>query len=161
MLKTPLFSSVMAIFFLASCSAVGPASEVNEVEKLVIQDPDQRIIIALTPEQRLHVLEEMNQFLLSSQEIIEGIASNDTELIQSAVADGLGRGPGQGGGLMNGALPPEFRQMGRAMKVELKKIDTLSQAGADHAEMLDQLSSTLMYCQSCHGSYQIRLNGSH
>ena len=158
MLKTPLFSCVMAIFFLASCSAVGPASEVNEVEKLVKQDPDQRIIIALTPEQRLHVLEEMNQFLLSSQEIIEGIASNDTELIQSAVADGLGRGPGQGGGLMNGALPSEFRQMGRAMKVELKKIDTLSQAGADHAQMLDQLSSTLMYCQSCHGSYQIRLN---
>jgi len=100
----------------------------------------------------------MNQFLLSTQEIVEGLASNDAELIQSAVADSLGRGQAQGQGLMKGALPPEFRQMGSAMKVELKKIDTLSKAGAEDAEILDQLSSTLMYCSSCHGSYQIRLD---
>ena len=120
------------------------------------KDPDERVIIALTPDQRLHVLSEMNQFLLSTQEIIEGLSVNDQDLVQSAVSDGLGRGPGQGQGLMRGALPPEFRQMGAAMKSELKKIGTLSSAGADTAAQLEQLSATLMYCQSCHASYQIR-----
>ena len=129
----------------------------SNVEKQISADPDQRTVISLTPEQRMHVLEEMNQFLLSTQEIVEGVASSDPDLIESAVADGLGRGQGQGNGLMKDALPSEFRQMGSAMKAELRKIDTLSKAGADNTEILDQLSSTLMYCSSCHGSYQIRL----
>lgn len=143
-----------------SCSQQGYAPKDSHTENGSLEtasiNPDTRIIISLTAEQRLHVLDEMNQFLLSTQEIVEGLSSNDPELVQSAVADGLGRGQGQG--LMKGALPPEFRQMGSAMKVELKKIDSLSKAGADNAEILDQLSSTLMYCSACHGSYQIRLN---
>ncbi len=159
MLKLPIFSLLVPAIFLVSCSASTQSADVAEAEKQISEDPDQRIIVSLTPEQRVHVLEEMNQFLLSTQEIVEGVASNDPELIQSAVTDGLGggQGQGQGQGFMKGALPPEFRQMGSAMKVELKKIDTLSKAGAENAEILDQLSSTLMYCSSCHGSYQIRL----
>ncbi len=147
------------LILLAGCSSPDPSS--TELQASHSQpDPDQRIVVSLTAEQRLHVLEEMNQFLLSTQEIVEGLASDDAELIQSAVSDGLGRGQGQGQGqgLVKGALPTEFRQMGSAMKVELRKIDTLSKAGAENAEILDQLSSTLMYCSSCHGSYQIRLN---
>lgn len=155
MLKLPIFSLLVPAIFLVSCSASTQSADVAKVEKPITENPDQRFIVSLTPEQRVHVLEEMNQFLLSTQEIVEGVASNDPELIQSAVTDGLGGGQGQG--LMKGALPPEFRQMGSAMKVELKKIDTLSKAGAENAEILDQLSSTLMYCSSCHGSYQIRL----
>lgn len=126
-------------------------------------NPDTRIIVSLTAEQRLHVLDEMNQFLLSTQEILEGLSSDDPELVQSAVADSLGRNQGQGQirdqaqGLMKGALPLEFRQMGSAMKQELKKVETLSKSGADSTQILEQLSSTLIYCQSCHGSYQIRL----
>lgn len=156
--KHPLFSSLIAAILLCGCSAQTSNSEAISVEKRVSSDPDQRIVISLTPEQRMHVLEEMNQFLLSTQEIVEGIASSDLNLIQSAVADGLGSGQGQGNGLMKDALPSEFRQMGSAMKGELRKIDTLSKTGADNAEILDQLSSTLMYCSSCHGSYQIRLS---
>ena len=158
MLRVSLLSLFISAIFLVSCSESTSTQNVVEVERQVSEDPDQRIIVSLTPEQRMHVLEEMNQFLLSTQEIVEGLASNDAELIQSAVADSLGRGQAQGQGLMKGALPPEFRQMGSAMKVELKKIDTLSKAGAEDAEILDQLSSTLMYCSSCHGSYQIRLD---
>lgn len=160
MLRVSLLSLFISAIFLVSCSESTSTQNVVEVERQVSEDPDQRIIVSLTPEQRMHVLEEMNQFLLSTQEIVEGLASNDAELIQSAVADSLGRGQGQGQGqgLMKGALPPEFKQMGSAMKVELKKIDTLSKAGAEDAEILDQLSSTLMYCSSCHGSYQIRLD---
>jgi len=157
-LRVSLLSLFISAIFLVSCSESTSTQNVVEVERQVSEDPDQRIIVSLTPEQRMHVLEEMNQFLLSTQEIVEGLASNDAELIQSAVADSLGRGQAQGQGLMKGALPPEFRQMGSAMKVELKKIDTLSKAGAEDAEILDQLSSTLMYCSSCHGSYQIRLD---
>jgi len=159
-LRVSLLSLFISAIFLVSCSESTSTQNVVEVERQVSEDPDQRIIVSLTPEQRMHVLEEMNQFLLSTQEIVEGLASNDAELIQSAVADSLGRGQGQGQGqgLMKGALPPEFKQMGSAMKVELKKIDTLSKAGAEDAEILDQLSSTLMYCSSCHGSYQIRLD---
>ena len=158
MLKLPLFSLLISAVVMASCSVSTSAPDVAEVEKQVSENPDQRIIVSLTPEQRVHVLEERNQFLLSTQEIVEGIASSDPDLIQSAVSDGLGRGQGQGNGLMKDALPSEFRQMGSAMKAELKKIDTLSKAGADSTEILDQLSSTLMYCSSCHGSYQIQLS---
>lgn len=162
MLKTLTLPLLCTTLFLVGCSPSEQASTMSEVEIISQTDPDGRIIVSLTPEQRLHVLEEMNQFLLSTQEIVEGLSSDDPELVQSAVADGLGRGEGQGQGqgqgLMKGALPPEFRQMGAAMKLELKKIDTLSKDGAENALILDQLSSTLMYCQSCHTSYQIRIS---
>lgn len=160
MLKTPTLPLLCTTLLLVGCSPSEPATTMTEIEKNSQTDPDERIIVSLTPEQRLHVLEEMNQFLLSTQEIVEGLSSDDPELVQSAVADGLGRGEGQGQGkgLMKGALPPEFRQMGAAMKLELKKIDTLSKDGAENAVILDQLSSTLMYCQSCHTSYQIRIS---
>ena len=150
-----------------ACSQQGQAPEVSQSESASLAEiptnPDTRIIVSLTAQQRLHVLDEMNQFLLSTQEIVEGLSSDDPELVQSAVADSLGRnqgqsqGQGQGQGLMKGALPPEFRQMGSAMKQELKKVETLSKSRADSTEILEQLSSTLMYCQSCHGSYQIHL----
>lgn len=148
-----------------ACSQEGHAPKVSKSESAsltaISTNPDTRIIVSLTAQQRLHVLDEMNQFLLSTQEIVEGLSSNDPELVQSAVADSLGRNQGQnrgqGQGLMKGALPPEFRQMGSAMKQELKKVETLSKSGADSTQILEQLSSTLMYCQSCHGSYQIHL----
>ncbi|GHA92369.1 hypothetical protein GCM10009069_14230 [Algimonas arctica] len=66
----------------------------------------------------------MSQFLLFTQEIVDGVASRDPELIRCTVSDGLGRGQGQG--LMKGVLPPEFRQMGSAMMLELMKIDTMT-----------------------------------
>ncbi|WP_371395830.1 hypothetical protein [Fretibacter rubidus] len=146
-----------------ACSQQGRAPEVSQRESAGLAEiptnPDTRIIVSLTAQQRLHVLEEMNQFLLSTQEIVEGLSSDDPELVQSAVADSLGRNQGQsqGQGLMKGALPSEFRQMGSAMKQEFKKVETLSKSGADSAQILEQLSSTLMYCQSCHGTYQIHL----
>lgn len=148
-----------------SCSQQGHAPKVSQSENSSLAtasvNPDTRIIVSLTAEQRLYVLDEMNQFLLSTQEIVEGLSSDDPELVQSAVADSLGSNQGQGQsrdqGLMKGALPPEFRQMGSAMKQELKKVGTLSKGGADDSEILEQLSSTLTYCQSCHGSYQIQL----
>lgn len=167
MFKCLTLSMLCTTVFLVGCSPSESASTAKKVEEISVTDPDGRIIVTLTPEQRLHVLEEMNQFLLSTQEIVEGVAANDPQLVQSAVSDGLGRsegqgqgqeqGQGQGQGLMKGALPPEFRQMGAAMKLELKKIDTLSKDGAENALILDQLSSTLIHCQSCHGSYQIQL----
>lgn len=156
--KTSLFPLLGAAIILAACSPSGHPSTTEPVVQVSVTDPDERIIVSLTPEQRVHVLEEMNQFLLSTQEIVEGVASGDADLIESAVSDGLGRGQGQGQGLMKGALPPEFRQMGAAMKLELQKIDKLSKDRADNAVILNQLSSTLMYCQSCHTSYQIRLS---
>lgn len=144
---------------VAACSQQGDVQNVPQNESgslaTIPTNPDTRIIISLSAEQRLHVLDEMNQFLLTTQEIVEGLSLDDPELVQSAVADSLGHGRGQG--LMKGALPPEFRQMGSAMKEELGKIDTLSKEGADNAQILDQLSTTLNYCQSCHVSYQIRL----
>jgi hypothetical protein len=146
-----LFTAIV----LVGCSPATPSVDRSTLDEFSAPDPDGRIIVSLTPEQRLHVLEEMNQFLLSTREIIDGVASNDRELIQSAVTDGLGRGQGQG--LMKSAFPPEFKQMGSAMKQELRKIDMLSKDGADDAAILDQLSSTLMHCQSCHVTYQIRL----
>jgi hypothetical protein len=155
MLKTPMLCLLFTAIILVGCSPATPPVDRSTVDDLSAPDPDARIIVSLTPEQRLHVLGEMNQFLLSTQEIIDGVASKDRELIQSAVSDGLGRG--QGPGLMKGALPPEFKQMGSAMKQELKKIDVLSKDGADDAAILDQLSTTLMHCQSCHVTYQIRL----
>lgn len=160
MLKAYIFPCLLSVVFLAGCSPTEPNSKVLKIDEAPNIDPDERIIVSLTAQQRLHVLEEMNQFLLSTQEIVEGVAANDPELIQSAVSDGLGRGEvqKQGQGLMKGALPPEFRQMGAAMKLELEKIDKLSKDKADNAVILNQLSSTLMYCQACHTSYQIRLS---
>lgn len=151
----------------ASCSQQGHAPKVSQSKNgslaTASMNPDTRVIVSLTAEQRLHVLDEMNQFLLSTQEIVEGVSSDDPELVQSAVADSLGRNQGQGQsrdqgqGLMKGALPLEFKQMGAAMKQELKKVETLSKGGADSTQILEQLSSTLMYCPSCHGSYQIQI----
>ncbi|WP_427450565.1 hypothetical protein [Litorimonas sp. WD9-15] len=144
-----------------ACSQQGRAPEVFQSESASLTEiptnSDTRIVLTLTAQQRLHVLEEMNRFLLSTQEIVEGLSSDHPELVQSALADSLGRNQGQSysQGLMKGALPPEYRQMGSAMKQEFKKVETLSKSGADSTEILVQLSSTLMYCQSCHGTYQI------
>ena len=57
------------------CSQQGHAPKVYQSENPrlteVPTNPDTRIIVSLTAQQRLHVLDEMNQFLLSTQEIVE------------------------------------------------------------------------------------------
>ena len=120
MVRMPMFLLLGAVVVLAACTPSGQSPTSEKIEQLSTVDIDERTIVWLTPQERMHVLEEMNQFLLSTQEIVEGIALGDDALIQSAVSDGLGRGRGQG--QTKGALPGEFRQMGSAMKLELKKM---------------------------------------
>lgn len=121
-----------------------------------VADPDTRQVLQLNPQQRVHVLEEMQTFLLSTQLIMEGLAEEDRELIAEAAREAASAGKGHGRGLgMQTALPPEFRQFGQATKKQFIGIAEQAESGASDEEILTSLSVTLSSCNACHAIYQI------
>ncbi|OYW36763.1 MAG: hypothetical protein B7Z35_11720 [Hydrogenophilales bacterium 12-61-10] len=118
--------------------------------------PDTRSVLALEPDERAMILEEMRMFLDGVHKMTGALAKPD----MAAVAE-IARGMGQKmvhevPPALRAKLPQAFRQLGFSVHREFDQIalDAGSLQNVSHS--LNQLSATLQKCVSCHASYQIQ-----
>ena len=117
---------------------------------------DERIAVILSPAERLHVLAEMRGLLQSTQNIIEGLATDNMDLVQeAALAAGTHGRKTTENNIMHKKMPAEWMQLG--MKAH-KTMDEIAQMAADAKpanEIQLKLVSAMNACTACHAAYQL------
>ncbi|MCB0308386.1 MAG: hypothetical protein KDD48_03360 [Bdellovibrionales bacterium] len=115
---------------------------------------DQRTEIALTPQERDLILGEMRQLLDSVRGIIQGVAENDVEGIQTAArASGLKMAQDVNPSLML-KLPAAFKELGMNTHQRFDKLaDKAPQLSS--SEILKETSDMMGSCVGCHVTYKI------
>ncbi len=122
-----------------------------------VRATDNRTVLKLTPDERIMILEEMRQFLDGVQKMTGALSKPDMQ----ATADAA-RNMGQ---KMVHALPPalhaklpgEFKQLGATVHGSFDQIALDAETLQDVSYTLNQLSTTLKNCASCHATYQIQV----
>ena len=125
---------------------------------------DNRVVLALTPSERVMILEEMRLFLDGVQKMTGALGKQDMAAVAEA-ARGMGQKMAHQVPLaLRAKLPLEFRQLGASVHGDFDQIAMDAESLKDVSYSLGQLSATLQKCASCHTMYQIQtpeLNGEH
>lgn len=135
------------VLVLTVCSV--PAWAVDGVPS----DPDTRINLGLTPEERAEFLAEMRVMLSSVQGILQGIGASDRDRIAEAARQSGNRMARATPAAVRAKLPQAFRDLGGpthmlfeelAIRAETDDLDTL----AGHAAVI------LNQCLACHAMFR-------
>jgi len=117
---------------------------------------DARVVLALTPEERAIILDEMHQFLDAVQKMTGALAKQDMPAAAKA-SRAVGQQMGQAvPPTLRAKLPMEFRQIGNVVHRDFDQMALDADTLGDVSYSLTQLSATLQKCVSCHATYQIR-----
>lgn len=119
---------------------------------------ERRAVLALTPDERAILLEEMHAFLAGVQKLTEALGRQD---FPAAAQAARVLGPAMGHGVpatMRAKLPLEFRQLGASTHADFTQIAMDAEALGDVSHSLGQLSATLQKCVACHTTYQVRVS---
>ena len=127
-------------------------------------DHDARVVLELTPSERVMILEEMRMFLAGVQKMTGALGQQDMPAVAEAA-----RGMGQKmvhevPPALRAKLPMEFRQLGFSVHGDFDQIALDADSLKDVSYSLSQLSATLQKCVACHTLYQIQtpaLNARH
>jgi len=116
-----------------------------------------RTAIIMNAGEREFVLAEMRAFLVSVQDITQGLSDNDMKQVaEAAKTSGHSAVHGAPGTLM-GKLPIEFKKLGMDTH---KKFDQLAREAAEIGDkdlLLKNLGILMQNCTACHASYEIQL----
>lgn len=148
-MKTQLFTLLILLGFNVSVGAE-PAAHAHP------PGHDARVVLALTPEERVIILDEMRQLLDAVQKMTGALATQDMPAAAKA-----SRAVGQHMGhavppALRAKLPMEFRQLGNSVHRDFDQMALDAETLGDVSHSLTQLSATLKKCVSCHATYQIR-----
>ncbi|MHB1214040.1 MAG: hypothetical protein ACYCY9_03540 [Thiobacillus sp.] len=117
---------------------------------------DGRIVLALTPDERAMILDEMRLFLDGVQKMTGALGQQDMPAVADA-ARGLGQKMAHAvPPALRAKLPAEFRQLGFSVHRDFDQIALDAGSMQDVSYSLTQLSATLQKCVSCHAMYQIQ-----
>jgi len=121
------------------------------------ESSDGRIEILLNDSERNLVLTEMRAFLSSVQQINKGITNDDMTLVaEQARKSGKAAQTGMPGTLV-GKLPLAFKKLGADTHAKFDQLAMNASDLGDRDHTLEQLSTLMENCISCHASYRISL----
>ena len=117
---------------------------------------DDRVVLELSPAERVVILEEMRMLLAGVQKMTGALGQQDMPAVAEA-ARALGQKmahevPPE----LRAKLPLEFRQLGSSVHRDFDQIALDADSLKDVSYSLTQLSTTLQKCVSCHAAYQIQ-----
>jgi len=118
---------------------------------------DGRIEILLNDNERNLVLTEMRAFLASVQQINQGLAENNMELVAKQARKSGKAATGGMPGTLIGKLPLAFKKLGfdTHAKFDQLAMDAGDLGNRDHT--LQQLSTLMENCVNCHAAYRISM----
>ena len=118
---------------------------------------DKRQVVPLSEHQRDHVLTEMRALLAGTRNILDALSRDEMATVaREARALGLGMA-GKGENHLKSVLPEAFMRLGMSVHRDFDSISHDAQSIKDPRHTLRQLSEAMKKCDSCHGSYQIRV----
>jgi len=121
----------------------------------IIESTDGRTTILLNAGERDLVLAEMRTFLSSIQQINQGVSQGNMELVTQYARKSGKAAQGEVPGTLVGKLPLQFKKLGSDTH---KKFDQLAMDAEDLGDsdhVLEQLSTLMQNCVSCHATYRI------
>jgi hypothetical protein len=146
----PLLFTVLLGFKLTAAFAQEPAHHGHSPSH------DGRAVLELSPVERAMILEEMRTFLDGVQKMTGALGRQDMPAVAEA-ARGIGQKLAhEVPPALRAKLPLEFRQLGFSVHREFDQIALDADTLKDVSYTLNQLSTTLQKCVSCHATYQIR-----
>jgi len=121
------------------------------------ESSDGRTEILLNDNERNLVLAEMRAFLVSVQQINQGLAENNMELVAEYARKSGKAATGGMPGTLVGKLPLTFKKLGgdTHAKFDQLAMDADDLGDRDHA--LEQLSTLMKNCVACHATYRISM----
>ncbi len=121
------------------------------------ESTDGRIEILLSDSERNLVLTEMRAFLSSVQQINQGLSENNMELVaEQARKSGKAAQAGMPGTLV-GKLPLQFKKLGGDTHAKFDQLALDADDLGDRDHVLEQLSTLMKNCVSCHATYRITI----
>ncbi|WP_374545285.1 hypothetical protein [Rhodoblastus sp.] len=121
-------------------------------------EPDARAPAVRTPAQKAFVMEQMRQFVMSIQQISEGLSADDKAKVAAAARP---RGliavralPNKPAGLAD-AETPEWKTLGMATRQGFDAIAEAADKNVSTEEILALLASTTKNCVACHQTFRL------
>lgn len=120
-------------------------------------EADGRVTILLDSSERVVVLNEMRQFLVGIQQMLEAAERKDAAAIAKITRPlGMAAAHAVPPGLA-AKLPLEFKTLGHGVHNDFDRIAMDAEAMNDVQLSLRQLGETMKKCVTCHATYQIAL----
>lgn len=137
-----------------TAAAAAAASDQLHTAMPAFDHPDQREIIYLSAERRYHIFQEMQAFLLATQDIIIAIGENDMQAVQEAASkhrtgygyDALG---------MRDSVPEAFYAMAQDTRDGFARVAEAAKTGSTQ-KVAEELGETMTNCDVCHATWQMR-----
>ncbi|NOQ90088.1 MAG: hypothetical protein GQ549_03990 [Gammaproteobacteria bacterium] len=127
------------------------------VQGSTTESTDGRTEILLNDNERNLVLTEMRAFLASVQQINQGIAEGNMALVaEHARKSGKAAQTGMPGTLV-GKLPLQFKKLGGDTHAKFDQLAMDAEDLGDKDQALEQLSTLMQNCVSCHAAYRINI----
>ena len=119
------------------------------------ESSDGRITILLNDNERNLVLAEMRAFLVSIQQINQGLSEDDMERVAMAARTSGNAVQGSMPGSLVGKLPIEFKKLGRDTHTKFDQLAMDAEDMEDISHTMEQLSILMQNCVTCHARYRI------
>lgn len=153
-----LMCKICSIVLVAMLIALSVLSYKLLISSSVPDSSDGRLAVRLEVGERKLVLAEMRAFLISVQQIAEGISMDDMEVVVQH-ARRVGRLAQQEvPASLRGKLPAAFKQLGHETHTGFDQMALDAEQLGDREHALSQLSSLLQNCVACHAAYRIELD---
>jgi hypothetical protein len=120
---------------------------------------DGRTAINLTVSERDLVLEEMRGFLISVQQITQGISEDDMQKVTKAAKAVGGAAQQSVPGSLMGKLPLAFKKLGFDTHDKFDALALDSGSLGDGKQALKQLTILMKNCVACHEIYKLEAEG--
>lgn len=121
----------------------------------VTQGSDGRTTILLDADERDIVLAEMRGFLSSVQHITRGISEDNMDLVAEYAKKAGKAAQSEVPGTLVGKLPLQFKKLGSDTHKKFDQLAMDAQDLSDGGHTLEQLSSLMQNCVTCHATYRI------
>ena len=121
----------------------------------VSDNTDGRSAIHLNSGERDLVLAEMRSFLTSVQQITKGISENDMKLVAEYARKSGKSAQAEVPGTLIGKLPLQFKKLGGDTHKKFDQLAMDAEDLEDGGHALEQLSTLMQNCVSCHAIYRI------
>lgn len=137
-----------------AAAAAAAASEQVKTTKPAADHPDQREILYLSAERRFQIFQEMQAFLLATQDIVIAIGENDMQAAQEA-AEMQRTGYGYDALGMKDNVPETFYAMAQTVREDFGRVADVAKTG-DASKVAEELGKAMTNCDVCHGIWQLR-----
>jgi len=117
---------------------------------------DERQIIAVSPDVRAIVLEEMRTMLIGVQGIVDGLARDDMAAVATAAKPLGPQMMHQMPAAARQQLPMAFRERGHATHMAFSQLAMDAEGLGDTQQVLGQLASAMQNCIECHALFQLQ-----